>query len=84
MIELCQIPKQTGQSGVVRATAHQAHAEDGIASDCWVAVMGELAEGVEDRELGIGRGEEREGEGYGTTDDGVTVMKLDEGESVLI
>ena len=84
MVELCQISEQTGQPGVVRATADQAHAEDGIASDRGVAVVGELAEGVEDGELGIGCGEEREGKGYGTTDDGVTVMKLGEGESVLI
>ena len=44
--------------------------------------MGEFAEGVEDGELGIGRGEEGEGEGYGTTDDRVTIVKLGEGESV--
>ena len=84
MIELCQISEQTGQPGVVRATPHQAHAEDGISSHRWVAVVGELAEGVEDRELGVGRGEEGEGEGHGTTDDRVTVMKLGEGERVLI
>ena len=79
MIELCQISEQTGQPGVVCATPDQAHAEDGIASDRGVTVVGELAEGVEDRELGIGCGEEGEGEGYGTTDDRVTVMKLGEG-----
>ena len=84
MVELCQISEQTGQSGVVGATPHQAHAEDGIASHCWVTVVGELAEGVKDWELGVGRGEEGEGKGYGTTDDGVTIMKLGEGESVLI
>ena len=44
--------------------------------------MRELAEGIEDGELGVGRGEEGEGEGYGTTDDRVTIVKLGEGESV--
>ena len=38
--------------------------------------MGELAERVEDGKLRIGRGEEREGEGDGSTDDRVTVVKL--------
>ena len=84
MIELCQIPEQTGQPGIVCATPDQPHAEDGIASHRGVTVVGEFAEGVEDGELGIGRGEEGEGEGYGTTDDRVTIMKLGEGESVNV
>ena len=82
MIELCQISEQTGQPGVIGATPDQAHAEDGVASHRGVTVVGELTEGVQDGELRVGRGEEGEGEGYGTTDDGVTIVKLGEGERV--
>ena len=42
--------------------------------------MGELAERVEDGELGIGRREEGEGKGNGTTDDWVSIVKLGWGE----
>ena len=38
--------------------------------------MGELAQGVQNRELGIGGGEESQSQGDSTTDDWVTIVKL--------
>ena len=76
MVELGEVPQQPGQSSVVSATPNEAHAEDGIAGNGGVTVVGELAQRIEDGQLRVGGREEGEGQGDGTTNDGVTVVKL--------
>ena len=41
--------------------------------------MGELAQRVQDGQLGVGRGEERESQWNGATNDGISVVKLSGG-----
>lgn len=76
MVELCQISEHARQTCIVGATPYQPHGKDSIACHCGVTVMRELAEGVEDRELWVRGGEERERQGHGTTDHRITIVKL--------
>ena len=41
--------------------------------------MGELAQCVQDGQLGVGRGEKRESQWNGTTNDGISVVQLSGG-----
>ena len=53
MVELCQVPEHARQSGVVSPTAHQPHGKDSVAGHGGIAVVRELAQGIEDGELRV-------------------------------
>lgn len=76
MVELCQVSEHARQPGVVGATPHQPHGEDGVTSNGGVAIVGELAEGVQDGQLGVGGGEEGQGQGHCATNDRVSIVQL--------
>lgn len=61
--------------GVVRARPDEAHGENGVVRHLGVGVVRELAERVQDVELGVGDGAEGEGERHGATDHRLAVAQ---------
>ena len=76
MVELGQVPQKSCQPGIVCARPDKAHAEHCIPGDRGVAVVGELAECIQDWELWVGGGEEPECEGDCSADHRVTITEL--------
>lgn len=58
--------------------AHHAHGEDGVVRDLGVGVVGELAEGVQDVQTGVGHGNESQGQRHGSPQGGLAVTQLTE------
>lgn len=78
MVELRQVSEHACQPGIVGPTSDQPHGEDGIAGHGGVTVVGELAEGVQDGQLWIGGGKERQGKGNGSSNHRIPTMQLQE------
>lgn len=56
--------------------SHNAHGKDGVVRNLRVTVMGELAECVQDLQLGIGHRDKRQGQWHGATDWELPIAQL--------
>ena len=78
VVELRQVSEHACQAGIVGAAAHEAHGEDGVTGDRRITVVRELGESVQDGELRVGHGQQRQSQRHCTTDDWVPIVKLGE------
>lgn len=79
MVELRQVSEHSCEAGIVGAAAHHPHGKDGVTSHRGVAVVRELAQCVEDGELGVGGGEEGQCQGNSTSNNRVSIVELQGG-----
>ena len=61
VVELGQVAQEPCKASVVGARTYYPHGNDGVAGDGGIAVVGELAEHVEDGQLRVRRGEQGQG-----------------------
>ena len=64
------------KTGIVRASSHKTHGEDGIESDGEVVIVAVFGEGVENRENGIRGADKAQGKRYRFADDRVAIVHL--------
>lgn len=56
--------------------AHHAHGKDGVVGHLRVSIMGELAEGVQDVQAGVGDRDESQGQGHSSAKGRLPVPQL--------
>lgn len=83
MVELRQVSEHAGKPGVVGATPHQTHGENGVPCHRGVTVVRELSQRVQDGQLGVRDREEGQGQGHSTANHRVTVVQLHRKEATM-